>query len=84
MQKPIKLVSSFNRPNIHYSVRILTQAQAEPLPHIVALLKEGRRADPEGQWPCGIIYTLKKESTEEVAMALSSKGGSADTCIVTL
>ena len=74
MHKPLKLVSSFNRPNIHYSVKILTQAQPDPLPLIAALLKEGKRADPEGQWPCGIIYTLKKESTEEVAMALSSKG----------
>lgn len=74
LSNPVKLVSSFNRPNIHYSVRILTQAQSEPLPQIVALLKEGRKAHPEGQWPCGIIYTLKKESTEEVAMALSSKG----------
>lgn len=70
----VKLVSSFNRPNIHYSVRMVTEEQSEPLPHIVALLKEGRRADAGGAWPCSIIYALKKESTEEIAAGLTSKG----------
>lgn len=74
MHNAVKLVSSFNRPNIHYSVKVVTEAQPEPMPHIVALLKEGRRADANGAWPCSIIYALKKETTEEVAMALSSKG----------
>ena len=74
MKNPVKLVSSFNRPNIHYSVKVLTGDKSDPLPGIVALLKEGKRAHPDGQWPCGIIYTLKKESTEEVAAALHSKG----------
>lgn len=70
----VKLVSSFNRPNIHYSVRFVTDAQPEPLPHIVALLKEGRRAAADGAWPCSIIYALKKESTEEIAAGLTKKG----------
>ncbi len=70
----VKLVSSFNRPNIHYSVKVVTEAQSEPLPHIVALLKEGRRAEPDGAWPCSIIYALKKESTEEIAAGLTHKG----------
>lgn len=70
----VKLVSSFNRPNIHYSVRMVTEEQSEPLLHIVALLKEGRRADADGAWPCSIIYALKKASTEEIAAGLTSKG----------
>lgn len=70
----VKLVSSFNRPNIHYSVRFVTDAQPEPLPHIVALLKEGRRAAADGAWPCSIIYALKKGSTEEIAAGLTKKG----------
>ena len=70
----VKLVSSFNRPNIHYSVKVITEAQSEPLPQIVALLKEGRRAEPDGAWPCSIIYALKKESTEEIAAGLTHKG----------
>ncbi|KAA6420895.1 MAG: ATP-dependent DNA helicase Q-like 3-like [Trebouxia sp. A1-2] len=70
----VKLVSSFNRPNIHYSVKVVTEAQSDPLPHIVALLKEGRRAEPDGAWPCSIIYALKKESTEEIAAGLTHKG----------
>ena len=70
----VKLVSSFNRPNIHYSVRFVTDAQPEPLPGIVALLKEGRRAAEDGAWPCSIIYALKKESTEEIAAGLTKKG----------
>lgn len=74
----VKLVSSFNRPNIHYSVRFVTDAQPEPLPHIVALLKEGRRAAADGAWPCSIIYALKKESTEEIAAGLTKKGAIGD------
>ncbi|KAL0036435.1 hypothetical protein WJX77_007708 [Trebouxia sp. C0004] len=70
----VKLVSSFNRPNIHYSVKVVTETQSEPLPHIVALLQEGRRAEPDGAWPCSIIYALKKESTEEIAAGLTHKG----------
>ena len=70
----VKLISSFNRPNIHYSVRFITDAHPEPLPHIVALLKEGRRADADGAWPCSIVYALKKESTEEIAAGLTKKG----------
>ncbi len=79
MRNAVKLVSSFNRPNIHYSVKVVTEAQSEPMPHIVALLKEGRRADPDEVWPCSIIYALKKESTEEIAAALSRKGRSPTT-----
>ena len=75
----VKLVSSFNRPNIHYSVRFVTDAHPEPLPHITALLKEDKRADPSGAWPCSIIYALKKESTEEIAAGLMKKG---DCCLL--
>ena len=70
----VKLVSSFNRANIHYSVKFVTDAQPEPMPHIVSLLKEGKRAAADGAWPCSIIYALKKESTEEIAAGLTKKG----------
>lgn len=78
----VKLVSSFNRPNIHYSVKFVTDAQPEPLPHIVALLKEGRRAEADGAWPCSIVYALKKESTEEIAAGLTKKGMFPISCVV--
>ncbi|KAK9823288.1 hypothetical protein WJX72_001628 [[Myrmecia] bisecta] len=75
LRNPALLVSSFNRPNIHYCVHYLFEAGAlDPLPHVVALLKEGRSQDAASRWPCAVIYTLKRETAGEVAFSLSAKG----------
>eukprot|EP00891_Asterochloris_glomerata_P002351 jgi/Astpho2/2351/gw1.00044.127.1_t len=59
LQDALMLVSSFNRPNIMYKVRYLTSQAADPVPAV--------------QWPCCIIYTLRRETADEVAAALESK-----------
>ena len=131
MRDPLRLVSSFNRPNIAYSVRYQLAASRAPADQIAQLIgarliwllmccpdisalshtatwlraltilmdignlrrtglclhthaEVGDRAavcsagamrqDNGGATPCCIVYTLKRESANEVAGRLTSKG----------
>lgn len=68
LRNPLCLVSSFDRPNIHFSVRLLKDAD-DPVPLIAKALDAGR-----GEPPCAIIYTLKRESADLIAASLQCFG----------
>lgn len=68
LKDPLRLVASFDRPNIHFSVMPLLEAE-DPIPVIAkTLLAE------EGGVPCAIVYGLKRETANEVALRLRALG----------
>ena len=70
------LLSSFDRPNIFYSVHYLLDA-ADPLDELVTVVTSlGEVAAP---CPCIIIYALKRETVDEAAGRLCRHG---ESCIV--
>lgn len=70
LRNPLRLVSSFDRPNIDFSVRFLKTLES-PLPIIAKeLTRDGAEA------PCAIVYTLKRESADETAFRLRNMGTS--------
>ncbi|KAK9833042.1 hypothetical protein WJX74_005167 [Apatococcus lobatus] len=79
LRDPLILVSSFDRPNIHYSVSYYAADQpqtfeAHAVSTIMRHFEDGREHSSQGDWPCGIIYCLKRETTEDMARALSKRG----------
>lgn len=66
LEKPLTLISSFNRQNIRYEVRQPSDSFGELLDFL-----ENYRSES------GIIYTLKRSSTEELAARLKSHGFNA-------
>lgn len=66
LQSPAHFVSSFNRPNIHYYIR----RKKDTLAQIMDYLQQ----HPDDS---GIIYTLSRKNTEELAEKLRSYGVSA-------
>lgn len=66
LKKPSVFVSSFNRPNIHYSV----EPKRKMYEQIVAYLRKHRNDS-------GIIYVLSRNSAEKMADKLNSDGFSA-------
>jgi ATP-dependent DNA helicase RecQ len=63
LRQPEVFISSFNRPNIYYYVRPKKQAFA----HIVEYLRKHRDDS-------GIIYTLSRKSTEDLARKIAESG----------
>lgn len=70
MRSPLRLVSSFDRPNIHYLVEPLKEAE-EPVSKIA---KQLLLDSWEDRLPCAIIYALKRESADEIALRLQTLG----------
>ena len=66
LQNPETLVSSFNRSNIRYEIRQANDDFAELIEFLNAYKKES-----------GIIYTLKRSSTEDLASRLKEEGFNA-------
>ena len=46
----------------------------DPVREILALLRDARSESSSGEAVCGIIYTLKRDTADEVAATLSSNG----------
>ena len=63
LSKPAHFVSSFDRPNIRY----LVEAKKDPLTRLVHFIR-----DHDGD--TGIVYTLSRASTEELANTLEANG----------
>lgn len=72
LRNPLRLCSSFNRPNISYHVRYQLNGSSSPVNQIADLIEEMK--DSTGATPCSIIYTLKRETADEVAGRLKAKG----------
>ena len=70
LRNPRRLISSFDRPNIHYQVQPLKEAE-ETVPIIARTLQRG---GDNGRLPCAIIYTLKRESADDIAARLQAAG----------
>ncbi|XZF14499.1 DNA helicase RecQ [Chitinophagaceae bacterium MMS25-I14] len=66
LQSPTHFVASFNRPNIHYFIRPKKNAIQQILDYLHSHNDDS-----------GIIYTLSRKSTEEVAATLREHGISA-------
>lgn len=70
LQDPVKLISSFDRPNIHFAVRALHE-DSNTIQLIADDLEEQKT---ENEYPCAIIYARKKEMVDTIARTLSSDG----------
>ncbi|PNH05408.1 ATP-dependent DNA helicase Q-like 3 [Tetrabaena socialis] len=66
LSDPIRLLSSFNRPNISYTVRYLDAEEVEEAVALVQLMSQ-RRTAAGGVVPCSIVYCQKRDTCEEVA-----------------
>ena len=66
LDKPEIFISSFNRPNLTYTI----QPKAEPLGSLLHLLEKH-------QGGSAIIYRFSRKATEETALELSERGFSA-------
>ena len=72
LKDPVRLISSFNRPNITYEV--VYQLEKSPsLAKQLGKLIQGM-AEPDGTTPCCIVYTLKRETADDFAQRLRSQG----------
>ncbi|GLI63211.1 hypothetical protein VaNZ11_006064 [Volvox africanus] len=72
LHNPLRLLTSFNRPNISYAVRYLDVEELSEVEALVKLLRE--RLTSGGTVPCSIVYCQKRETCEEVAEKLSREG----------
>ena len=72
MNHPLRLISSFNRPNIRYEV-VYQMDDSPPLAKQLAKLIQGM-CGPDGATPCCIVYTLKRETADEYAQKLRMQG----------
>jgi ATP-dependent DNA helicase RecQ len=59
-------VASFNRPNLYYEI-VPKISKAQVLKHMVRFIKQQRQRS-------GIIYTLNRKTTEELAKTLEANG----------
>ena len=66
LRDPIRLISSFDRPNIHFSVWPLKAAE-EAAPAIIKLLRGAGES-------CAIVYALKRDTVDDVALRLRAAG----------
>lgn len=72
MNQPLRLISSFNRPNIRYDV-VYRMDDSPPVAKQLAKLIQGM-CGPDGATPCCIVYTLKRETADEHAQKLRMQG----------
>ena len=72
MDQPLRLISSFNRPNIRYEV-VYQMDDSPPLAKQLAKLIQGM-CGADGATPCCIVYTLKRETADEYAQKLRMQG----------
>lgn len=72
MDQPLRLISSFNRPNIRYDV-VYRMDDSPPLAKQLAKLIQAM-GGPDGATPCCIVYTLKRETADEFAQKLRMQG----------
>ena len=72
MTRPLRLKSSFNRPNIRYEV-VYRMDDSPPVAKQLAKLIQGVTG-PDGAMPCCIVYTLKRETADEHAQKLRAQG----------
>lgn len=66
LRKPDIFISSFNRPNLEYEVRPKVEKE-QTIKGIVRFIHENKGK-------CGIIYTLNRKTTEELAEILNVNG----------
>ncbi|EIE23153.1 P-loop containing nucleoside triphosphate hydrolase protein [Coccomyxa subellipsoidea C-169] len=57
LRNPLRLITSFNRPNISYHVRYQLQGSSSAVSQIADIIEEMK--GPAGAVPCCIVYTLK-------------------------
>lgn len=72
LREPVRLISSFNRPNITYKVVYMLE-KSPPLAKQLSKLIAGV-SKPSGETPCCIVYTLKRETADEYAHKLRMQG----------
>ena len=72
LNNPLRLISSFNRPNITYEV-LYQLEQSPPLAAQLSKLIQGM-TEPDGITPCCIVYTLKRETADEFVQKLRIQG----------
>ena len=66
LKKPNVFIASFNRPNLYYEV-VPKTTKSQVLKHMVRFIQQqGNRS--------GIIYTLNRKTTEELAKTLEANG----------
>ena len=73
LREPLRLISSFNRPNIRYEVVYQLETSPLPLQNKLCELIHGM-VGPNGTTPCCIVYTLKRETADEYARKLCMLG----------
>lgn len=69
MRDPVCLAQSFNRPNLHYSVRKKPSLKKDLVQNIASFIKTNH---PNGT---GIIYALSRVESEEMAQKLREEWG---------
>ncbi|GLC49939.1 hypothetical protein PLESTB_000325100 [Pleodorina starrii] len=75
LQNPVRLLSSFNRPNISYTVRYLDVEGADEVGALISLLRAAAESyGAGGAVPCSIVYCQKRDTCETVAKKLSGEG----------
>ncbi|KAG8217349.1 hypothetical protein J3R82DRAFT_5444 [Butyriboletus roseoflavus] len=69
MRNPVCLAQSFNRPNLHYSIRKKPSLKKDLVQNIAGFIKTNH---PDGT---GIIYALSRAESEEMAQKLREEWG---------
>jgi ATP-dependent DNA helicase RecQ len=70
LREPEVFISSFNRPNLHYEI-VPKGKKEQVLKHMVKFIQGNMKGKS------GIIYTLNRKTTEELAQTLQANGISA-------
>lgn len=73
LRSPVILLSSFDRPNIFYSVRLLSTS-GSLLPSLTEVM--AANMDEHQRMQCAIVYALKRDTVEQIARHLSKQGAS--------
>lgn len=66
LKKPNVFIASFNRPNLYYEI-VPKGSSAQVLKHMVRFITQKKRQS-------GIIYTLNRKTTEDLAKTLEANG----------
>lgn len=79
LERPEVFVSSFNRPNLHYSTRFVDLgASRDPALELLAVLREQQPQQQPGEagaaFPCCLVYVRARKVAEDVASNLRKAG----------